>query len=103
MYRRTSKSCLRRKWRPREEVAAELQRPALWQPPELRRRVTIEDFDGPETQLHVIELHRTSRIDCYRAVVDGHAWRDSIGWSRVLDGLRKALPRVASPRRLAEQ
>lgn len=103
MYRRTSKSCLRRKWRPRSEAAAELPRPALWQPPELRRRVTIEDFDGPEAQVHVIELHRTSRIDCYRAVVDGRVWRARVGWSRVLDGLRKAMPRLGSPRRFGDE
>ena len=72
----------------------------LWQPPPLRRRITIEDFDGPEAVTHVIELHRTNRIDTYRATVDGHDWQPRIGWSRVLDGLRKALPRLASIRKM---
>ena len=52
----------------------------------------------PEPVTHVIELHRTTRIDSYRATVDGRDWRPRIGWSRVLDGLRRALPRLASPR-----
>jgi len=70
----------------------------LWEPPDLRRRITIEDFDGTQPKVHVIELHRTPRIDSYRAVVDGTEWKARIGWARVLDGLRKALPRLASPR-----
>lgn len=98
MYKRTKKARIRAKWRPRPVVAAEDQRPAIWQPPALRRRITIEDFDGVEPTTHVIELHRTNRIDSYRAVVNGRPWRDRIGWSRVLDGLRRALPRLSSPR-----
>lgn len=98
MYRRTRKYQHRRKWRPRPEVPAEDQRPAPWQPPELRRRITIEDFDGPEPMTHVITLHRTTRIDSYRAEVDGKPWQPRIGWTRVLDMLREAMPRLASPR-----
>ncbi len=102
MYRRTKKARHRSQWRPRPTVPAEDQRPAIWQPPALRRRITIEDFDGAEPATHVIELHRTNRIDCYRATVDGRAWHNRIGWSRVLDGLRRALPRLASPMHFAE-
>lgn len=98
MYRRTAKYAQRRKWHPRPEVAPENQRAPQWRPPELRRRITIEDFDGADPRVHVIELHRTPRIDCYRAVVDGAEWHARIGWSRVLDGLRRALPRLASAR-----
>lgn len=98
MYRRTKKYTLIRTRKPRAELAAEDQRPAAWRPPELRRRITIEDFDGSASTTHVIELHRTTRIDSYLAIVDGRAWKSRIGWSRVLDGLRKALPRLASPR-----
>lgn len=64
----------------------------------MRRRITIEDFDQGERVVHVIELHRTPRIDCYRAVIDGTEWNPRVGWSRVLDGLRRALPRLASSR-----
>lgn len=95
MYRRTRKYQARRQ---RQEQAPEDQRPSHWQPPPLRRRITIEDFDGAEPRTHVVELYRTSRIDSYRAVVDGREWQPRIGWSRVLDGLRRALPRLLSPR-----
>ena len=101
MYRRTRKAKARAQWRPRPAVPESEQRPPIWQPPPLRRRITIEDFDGPEPSTHIIELHRTTRIDTYRAVVDGRAWKARIGWSRVLDGLRKSLPRLASQRHQA--
>jgi hypothetical protein len=68
----------------------------------LRRRVTIEDFDGADPTTHIVELFRTSRIDSYRAVIDGREWRARVGWSRVLDRLRKALPRLLSPRHAIE-
>lgn len=102
MYRRTAKYAKRREWHPRPEVAPEDQRPAQWQPPHLRRRITIEDFDGADPRTHVVELYRTPRIDSYRAVIDGQEWKASVGWSRVLDGLRRALPRLASPRHFGE-
>lgn len=98
MYRRTRKYTARRKWHPRPEVAPEDQRATAWRPPDLRRRITIEDFDGAEPRTHVVELHRTSRIDSYRAVIDGQQWKARVGWSRVLDGLRRAMPRLASVR-----
>lgn len=68
MYRQTRKYAERRKWHPRPDAAPEDRRPPTWQPPALRRRVTIEDFDGGEPQRNVIELFRTRRIDSYRAV-----------------------------------
>lgn len=97
MYRRTKKAIIRRRWKP-DELPESEQRPPHWQPPVLRRRIVIEDFDGPEPQTQVIELFRTTRIDTYRAEVNGQPWQPRIGWSRVLDGLRRALPRLASSR-----
>ncbi len=97
MYRRTKKAVARRRWKP-EELPESEQRPQQWRPPVLRRRIVIEDFDGPEPDVQVIELFRTPRIDSYCAVVNGKEWHSRIGWSRVLDGLRRALPRLASPR-----
>lgn len=97
MYRRTRKYQARRE-RHRPDVEPEEQREPIWQPPLLRRRITIEDFDGVTPVTHTIELFRTQRIDSYRAVVDGRPWHPRIGWSRVLDGLRRALPRLLSPR-----
>lgn len=61
--------------------------------PDLRRRIVIEDFDFGH-RVHVLELHRTNRVDCYRVVADGKEWKERIGWSRILAGLRKAMPRV---------
>ena len=63
--------------------------------PDLRRRIVIEDFDF-DHRVHVIELHRTNRIDCYRVVADGKEWKRRIGWSGILAGLRKSLPRVSA-------
>lgn len=42
--------------------------------PDLRRRIVIEDWDFGH-RVHVLELHRTSRIDCYRVVADGQLRR----------------------------
>jgi hypothetical protein len=63
--------------------------------PELRRRIVIEDFDFGH-RVHVLELHRTNRIDCYRVVADGKEWKRRMGWSKILSGLRKSLPRLSS-------
>lgn len=78
--------------------AARMARPAPDYPPqlpELRRRIVITDYDFGE-HVHTLDLYRTSRIDCYRVHVDGQPWKARIGWSRILAGLRKSLPRVAS-------
>lgn len=78
--------------------AARMARPAPDHPPglpELRRRIVIEDFDFGH-RVHVMELHRTSRRDCYRVTVDGKLWKARIGWSKILEGLRKSLPRVGA-------
>ena len=97
MYRRTRKYHAR-SVRPRTERSPGDQRQETWQPPHLRRRITIEDFDTGQPVVHVVELYRTHRIDSYRAVIDGHEWQPRIGWSRVLDGIRRALPRLLSTR-----
>ncbi len=77
---------------------ARMERPAPDYPvelPALRRRIVIENFDFGHT-VHVLELHRTNRIDCYRVVADGIEWKKRIGWSQILAGLRKSLPRVGA-------
>jgi len=63
--------------------------------PELRRRIVITDYDHGEV-VHTLDLHRTDRIDCYRVVVDGVEWKQRIGWSRILSGIRKSMPRVSA-------
>lgn len=100
MYRRTRKySEARQRAMQAGRQAARMARHAPDYPaelPDLRMRITVERFDFAGER-HVIELHRTRRVDVYRATVDGQAWITA-GLSAVLAGLRKALPRVASPR-----
>lgn len=64
--------------------------------PALRRRLIIIDYDFGKVE-HRIDLYRTPRIDCYRAVADGVKWKRRIGWSKVLAGLRVKFPRVRAP------
>jgi len=54
--------------------------------PDLRRRIIIIDYDFGEV-VHVIEMHRTNRIDQYRVVADGKEWKQRAGWSKVLEEL----------------
>lgn len=78
--------------------AARMARPApdyLPALPDLRRRIVITDFDFGEC-VHTLDLYRTSRVDCYRVHVDGKPWKARIGWSKILEGLRKSLPRVGA-------
>lgn len=78
--------------------AARLSRPLDPRPPELpdlRRRIVITDFDFGEVT-HTIELYRTNRVDCYRAVADGSPWKLRIGWAKVLEMVRKSFIRVGA-------
>jgi len=65
--------------------------------PDLRRRVTIEDFDFGYVR-EVIELHKSNRIDSYEMIVDGTVIKrtnsERIGWSRVVEKIRMAFLRV---------
>lgn len=105
MYRRTKTASAARERRIRAMLAgkeaARVARPAPAYPaelPELRMRITVERMDfGYEA--HVFDLHRTRRVDVYAVTVDGKPWKRA-GLSAVLEGLRKACPRVASPRAL---
>ena len=63
--------------------------------PELRRQIIIRNFDFGE-KIHTLDLYRTNRVDCYRVVADGVEWKRRIGWSNILAGLRKSMPRVGS-------
>ena len=81
MYRRTRKAAEARERRIRAMLAgkelARLERPAPDYPaelPELRMRITVERLDfGHET--HVVELHRTRRVDVYAVTIDGKPWK----------------------------
>ena len=63
--------------------------------PELRREIIIIDHDFGE-KIHRLMLYRTDRVDCYRCVADGVEWKERVGWSKILDGLRKSMPRVGA-------
>ena len=62
--------------------------------PALRRVIEITDFDSGTPVTHRLELYRTSRIDCYNVWEDGKPWKNRVGWSRILENMRKALPRL---------
>lgn len=101
MYRVTKKAAAQRTKLAnirRSRDAARMAEPAPDYPavlPDLRRRIIIEDFDFGH-RVHVLELHKTNRVDCYRVEVDGKPWKARIGWSRLLEGLRKSMPRVGA-------
>lgn len=65
--------------------------------PHLRRQVIIIDYDQG-MDVHMLNLYRSDRIDCYKVTADGEPWRERIGWARILEGLRKSMPRVMLPR-----
>lgn len=67
--------------------------------PELRRELIVIDHDFG-TVTHHFKFYRTGRIDQFRVDVDEKPWQQKIGWSRVLAGLRKSMPRVMSERNL---
>lgn len=78
--------------------AARMARPAPDHPPalpELRRRLIVIDHDFGE-KIHTLDMYRTNRSDCYRVVADGVEWKKRAGWSKILEGLRKSLPRVGA-------
>jgi hypothetical protein len=61
------------------------------EPPEIRRRIIVEDYDGGETTRHEIVLHRSNRIDCYRVEDDGKMLPGRKGWSSVLEMVARHL------------
>ena len=73
-----------------------------WDPPDLRRRLIVEDYDTGTVQRVVIDMHATTRIDSYRVVIDGKPHPQRIGWSRILDRVRLAMPRKCSLRWMEE-
>jgi len=98
MYRKTKRSKEILAKMQAGKAAARMNRPAPDYPaplPELRREIIIIDHDFGE-QIHRLMLYRTNRRDCYRVVADGIEWKDRIGWSKILAGLRKSMPRVGA-------
>ena len=69
-----------------------------WEPPELRRRLIVEDYDSGGCLRTVFDMHATTRIDSYRVVINGKPQPGRLGWSRILDRVRVAMPRKCSLR-----
>jgi hypothetical protein len=65
----------------------------VWEIPKLRRVIEITDFDSGEPIGHKLELYKTDRIDCFDVYMDGAIWRKQIGWSQILAGIKKVVPR----------
>lgn len=61
--------------------------------PELRKKLEITEFDATDSKTTIIELYQSDRIDCYRVMVNGKLWKKRAGMSRILEGIRKAMPR----------
>ena len=105
MYRRLTRKQQEARARKLEAMrrgrdAARMARPACGRAPELpnlRREVTVIDYDTGEPIAHTMHLYKTARVDSYRIEADGKPWKCG-GWSKALEGLRKAYPRVPSPR-----
>ena len=105
MYRRLSPKREAERARKLEAMRRGKDRARMAQEPEgrapelplLRREVTVIDFDSGEPVAHTLRLFKTRRVDTYRVEADGQPWK-CCGWSAALAGLRKAYPRVPSPR-----
>ena len=65
----------------------------VWGIPKLGRVIEITDFDSGEPIVHKLELYKTDRIECYDVYVGGAIGKKRIGWSQILAGIRKAMPR----------
>jgi hypothetical protein len=106
MYRRTKKADSARRARLAAMRAAKEAKRLNSEPPtypaelpDLRMRITVERLDFGR-DVHVFELRRTNRVDVYDIHVDGKPWKRG-GLTAALEGLRKACPRVLSPRALS--
>ena len=101
MYRKPKPARLRRlEALRRGRNRANASKPERGYPPELpdvRRIVTVTDFDSGEPVTHTLTLRKSRRVDVYRVEADGQPWK-CCGWSAALAGLRKAFPRIPSPR-----
>lgn len=101
MYRTRTKGSQRfnermARWREAKE-RKRLEGPAPkypYEPPEIRRRIIVEDYDFGRVVRHELVLFRSDRIDCYRVAVDGKLLPGRKGWAKALELVRKAFVRV---------
>jgi len=98
MYRKRNKYSQKLKRMREARERKRLESPAPDYPailPELRREVIIIDHDFGTVVEH-LQLFKTNRIDCYRAIVDGKVWRERIGWAKILEGIRKSFVQIGA-------
>lgn len=103
MYRTRSKGSQRfnermQRWRDaKERIRLEGPSPEYpYEPPEIRRRIIVIDYDYGRELRHDFVLLKSNRIDCYRVSVDGKLLPGRIGWARVLELIRKAFLRATT-------
>lgn len=65
-----------------------------YEPPDIRRRLIIIDYDFGREVRHEFVLLKSDRIDCFRVAVDGKLLKSRMGWAKVLEMARKAFVRV---------
>jgi len=95
MYRKTNKAKKYAAMREAKE-RKRLESPAPDYPvelPDLRKKIIITNYDFDE-ETHLFELYKSGRIDQYRVLVDGELWKERIGFSGILAGIRKSMPPV---------
>lgn len=87
-----------RRWREaKEKIRLEGSAPVYpYEPPEIRRRIIVEDYDYGRTVRHEFVLLKSNRIDCFRVAVDGKLLAGRMGWARVLEMIRKAFLRATT-------
>ena len=96
MYRKTAKFKQYATMRKAKE-RKRLESPAPDYPvelPELRKIIIVINFDFGKKVVNIMRLYKTGRIDQYRAEANGKPWKDKIGLSGILAGIRKSMPRV---------
>ena len=97
MYRKTDKAKKFEAMRNAKE-RKRLEGPAPDYPvelPELRKIIVVINFDFGKT-VNIMRLYKTGRIDQYRAEANGKPWKERIGLSGILAGIRKSMPPIRS-------
>ena len=84
------------RWRDRkEQIRLEGPTPNYpYDPPDIRRRVIVEDYEFDRVVRHEFILLKSDRIDCYQLAVDGKLLQGRFGWSSILKMIRKAFLRI---------
>jgi len=97
MYRKTAKSLKYENMRAAKERKRQAGPAPDYPPdvPDLRKIIIVIDFDFGK-KVNIMRLFRTGRIDQYRAEANGKLWKNRIGLSGILAGIRKSMPPVRS-------